>query len=422
MKRFIISFLLFSSFIFTLSAQEVKYLSASEISPSELIGDTITITEVKLLKDVYWEIPDTIWIKKVRRPKLGKHYSLIYVFKGKGYSTDKAPKEAVINKRFKVLNFSEDAPSSLGAAGIRLSLLHLDTQEQIKIDSHSDVSFAIDNLSNKYKDDIVGKVFYQLKDNSLDMSNPQSYKKEVCTDCDFVYHHGAYSTYTGLYAILSSGHSFHVNSRKSVHILSEAEFYALKEEYIQKIISEGEYKMFISDVRKNNQILKKGFVKDSITNSTIIKESTLKISITPTKEYFGITIENQSEKSIKLDWNEIVFVDENNNSQSVTHKGVKYVDANKPQLASVIAPNSILDDIVVPTSRLYCSSYDYEWTILTILDYVHKNGKYPVGTQVKLLIPLTINNVRNEYTFTYDVIWKYKNPEIRTEYLRMYQN
>lgn len=417
MNRIIISFLLFSSFIFTLSAQEVKYLSASEISPSELIGDTITITEVELLKDVYWGIPDTIWIKKVRRPKLGKHYSLIYVYKGKGYSTDKAPKEEVINKQYKVLNFSEDSSSSLGAAGIRLNLLRLDTQEQIKIYSHSDVSFVINNLSKKYKDNIVGKVFYQLKDNSLDVHNPRNYKKVICTDCNFVYHHGPYSTYTGLYAILSSGYLFHVNNRKNEHVLNETEFYALQEENIQNLISEGEYKMFISNVRKNNQILKKGFSKDSITNSTTIEESNLKILITPTKEYFSITIENQSKKSIKLDWNEIVFVDENNNSQSVTHKGVKYVDANKPKLVSVIAPNSVLDDIVIPNSRLYCSSYDNEWTILAILNYVHKNGKYPVGTQVKLIIPLTINNVRNEYIFTYDVVWKYKNPEIRAKYL-----
>lgn len=339
------------------------------------------------------------------------------MYKGKGYSTDKAPKEEVINKQYKVLNFSEDSSSSLGAAGIRLNLLRLDTQEQIKIYSHSDVSFVINNLSKKYKDNIVGKVFYQLKDNSLDVHNPRNYKKVICTDCNFVYHHGSYSTYTGLYAILSSGYLFHVNNRKSEHVLNETEFYALQEENIQNLISEGEYKMFISNVRKNNQILKKGFSKDSITNSTTIEESNLKILITPTKEYFSITIENQSKKSIKLDWNEIVFVDENNNSQSVTHKGVKYVDANKPKLVSVIAPNSVLDDIVIPNSRLYCSSYDNEWTILAILNYVHKNGKYPVGTQVKLIIPLTINNVRNEYIFTYDVVWKYKNPEIRAKYL-----
>ena len=75
-------------------------------------------------------------------------------------------------------------------------------------------------------------------------------------------------------------------------------------------------------------------------------------------------------------------------------------------------------------SQAYINTYlldeglnDYKWKILAILDYVHKNGKYPVGTQVKLLIPLIINNVRNEYTFTYDVIWKYKNPEIRSKYL-----
>ena len=408
---------MFLSFIFTLSAQDVKYLSASEISPSELIGDTITITEVELLENVHWEIPDTIWIKKVRRPKLGKHYSLIYVYKGKGYSTDKAPKGEVINKQYKVLNFSRDSSLSLGAIGIRLSLLRLDTQEQIKIDSHSDVSFIIDNLSKKYKDTIVGKVFYQLKDNSLDVHNPQNYKKDICTDCNFIYHHSAYSITTGLYAVLSSGYTFHVNNRKNAHILNEEEFYALQKENIEKIISEGEYKMYISNVKKNNRILRKIFVKDSITNSTIIEESNFKISITPTKDYFSIILENQSEKSIRLDWNEIVFVDENNNSQSVTHKGIKYVDANKPKLASVIAPNSILDDIIVPTSRLYYSSYDYKWKILAILDYVHKNGKYPVGTQVKLLIPLIINNVRNEYTFTYDVIWKYKNPEIRSKYL-----
>lgn len=287
---------MFSSFVFTLSAQEIKYLSASEISPSELIGDTIIITEVELLKDVYWEVPDTIWIKKVRRPKLGKHYSLIYVYKGKGYDTDKAPKEEVINKQYKVLNFDEDASSSLGAAEIKLSLLRLDTQEQIKIDSYSDVSFIIDNLSKKYKNNIVGKVFYQLKDNSLDVHNPQNYEKVICTDCNFVYHHGSYSTYTGLYAILSSGYLFHVNNRKSAHILNETEFYALQKENIQKLISDGEYKMFIRNVRKNNQILKKGYVKDTITNSTIIKESNLKISITPNEEYFSIVIENKSKK------------------------------------------------------------------------------------------------------------------------------
>lgn len=418
MNKIIISLfiLLFSSFIFTLSAQEVKYLSASEISPSELIGDTITITEVELLKDVYWEIPDTIWIKKVRRPKLGKHYSLIRVYKGEGYSEDKAPKNEVINKRYKLLSFSEDTVA-LGAAGIRLGLLRIDTQEQIKIDSYSDVSFIIDDLSKKYRGDILGKVFYQLKDKSLDAHDSKNYMKVVCTDCHFIYHHGSYSTYTGLYVVLSSGYMFHVNNRKDAHVLSEDEFHILQEGNIQKLISEGEYKMYISNVRNNNKILKKGFVTDSVTNSSIIKEPNLKISITPTEEYFSIIIENKSEKSIKLDWNEVVFVDENNNSQSVTHNGVKYIDANKPKLPSVIAPNSVLDDIIVPTSRLYCSNFDYEWMVLPILNYVHKNGKYPVGTKVKLLIPLTINNIRNEYIFTYDIIWKYKNPDIRIKYL-----
>lgn len=251
----------------------------------------------------------------------------------------------------------------------------------------------------------------------MDEHKPQSYEKVVCTNCNFIYHHGSYSTYTGLYAVLSSGNIFHVNNRKAAHVLNEEEFSILQEKNIQQLITEGEYKMYISNVRKNNQIIKKGLVKDSITNSTTIKESNLNISIIPAKEYFSIAIENKSEKSIKLDWNEIVFVDENNNSQSVTHNGVKFIDANKPKLASVIAPNTVLDDVVIPTSRLYFSSYDYEWTTLPILDYVHKNGKYPIGTQVKLLIPLTINNVRNEYIFTYDVVWKYKNTGVRSTYL-----
>lgn len=158
--RVFLSVLLFLSFIVTLSAQEFKYLSASEILPSELIGDTITITEVDLLENVYWVTPDTIWIKKVRKPKLGKHYRLIRVYKGKGYSTDKAPKEEVINKKYKVLSFCEDSVESLGASGIRLNLLRIDTQEQIKIDSHSDVSFIIDDLSKKYKDSFAGKIFF----------------------------------------------------------------------------------------------------------------------------------------------------------------------------------------------------------------------------------------------------------------------
>lgn len=107
-------------------------------------------------------------------------------------------------------------------------------------------------------------------------------------------------------------------------------------------------------------------------------------------------MENKSDNSIKIIWDEAVYIDEDNSSLRVIHSGVKYVDGEKAQPLTVIAKKTKINDLVTPVDNIYYS--DGSWGKLPLFSVQKSAGK-----TVKILLPIQIQETINEYIFSFKI-------------------
>ncbi len=136
-------------------------------------------------------------------------------------------------------------------------------------------------------------------------------------------------------------------------------------------------------------------------------------------------IENKTDYSIKIPWDEAAYVDKNGSSHRVMHSGVKYTNRDAPQPPSVIVRRGSLEDIVFPTDYVrwnsgsrYTSGSWVEDPLFLDYDFhsSYSKGNYSTfddfneavtsneGKQIQVLLPLQIQDVINDYIFTFTVI------------------
>jgi hypothetical protein len=141
------------------------------------------------------------------------------------------------------------------------------------------------------------------------------------------------------------------------------------------------------------------------------EDDIIKIVWLPLSTQFSLILQNKSDHSIRIIWDEAVYVDENGSSGRVIHSGVRLIDRNSPQPPTVVAKNATIDDIIVPTENIYYVSGQYGgWQTAPLfknsassqeeLDVLTQ--KY-IGKMVKILLPLQIEDTVNEYTFVFKV-------------------
>lgn len=91
------------------------------------------------------------------------------------------------------------------------------------------------------------------------------------------------------------------------------------------------------------------------------------------------------------------------------HSGVKYIDRNSSQPASVIPAGATLDDIIVPVDNVDYSEYTGWYTSGLIPNYYNSLEDYNqgapeyVGKTMKIMMPIYLEDVKNDYTFTFKI-------------------
>ena len=141
------------------------------------------------------------------------------------------------------------------------------------------------------------------------------------------------------------------------------------------------------------------------------EDDMIKIIWLPLSTQFGFTLKNKTDHSIKIIWDEAVYVDQNGSSERVMHSGVKYIDKSNPQPPTVVVKNANIDDMIVPTDNVYYTSGQYGgWrtkpmfpNIASTQDELNTLTQKYIGKEVKILLPLKIQETINEYIFTFKV-------------------
>ncbi|MDR2584984.1 MAG: hypothetical protein LBC84_02000 [Prevotellaceae bacterium] len=119
---------------------------------------------------------------------------------------------------------------------------------------------------------------------------------------------------------------------------------------------------------------------------------------------FHFTLTNVSEHFIKIPWDEAVYVDQYGKARRVIHDGIPYERKGEPQPFTVVPQGARIDDFLLPVDNILAENKNFvNWKVVYLFYDKLKN----VGQEVKLVLPMMLQNVRFDYVFTFKVEeWK----------------
>lgn len=126
---------------------------------------------------------------------------------------------------------------------------------------------------------------------------------------------------------------------------------------------------------------------------------------------FNFTLYNKSGHSLKINWDDISFVDTKGQVGRVMHSGVKYTERNNSQPAITVPKGASISDILLPTENVYYVSGQYGgWRENYLLPCVYQTpeafnagASSLVGKTMTIMMPIMIENIQNDYTFTFNI-------------------
>jgi putative lipoprotein len=126
---------------------------------------------------------------------------------------------------------------------------------------------------------------------------------------------------------------------------------------------------------------------------------------------FNFTLTNKSGHTLKINWDDVSYVDINGQVGRVMHSGVKYAERNNSQPATTLPKGASLTDMLLPTENVYFASGMYGgWRENYLIPCVYKTpsalnagASSLVGKAMTIMMPIMIENVQNDYTFTFNI-------------------
>lgn len=154
--------------------------------------------------------------------------------------------------------------------------------------------------------------------------------------------------------------------------------------------------------------------KENNRISYTYEDELIKIAWFPQLFEFSFILENKSDYSIKIIWDDAAYVNTKGASGRVIHSGIKFTERNYPQLHTVIAKKTYLDDLLIPVENIFFneggllsgSGWDVN-PIFPIKANAKRNleflTKQYIGKTVKILLPLQVQETVNDYIFTFNI-------------------
>jgi hypothetical protein len=131
-------------------------------------------------------------------------------------------------------------------------------------------------------------------------------------------------------------------------------------------------------------------------------------------------LENKTNHSMKIIWNDAVYVCEKGKSHRVMHAGVKYINRNNPQRSSIVAGKAGITDFIYPADY---ANYIYDrwvenplqaggWIVKPLLPNSQEGGDPQkllnsatnyIDKTMQVLLPIQLEDVTYNYVFTFKV-------------------
>ena len=432
----------------------------------ELIGKTISLrSSDAVISDLYWEVPDTLWIKRVKNPKIGKHYTLerspyhgtlsddiqyapiaydSFLFSNmKRIRTGITPSAFISEQRFRVLGIKRETRGSSSlhySDSYRTTVvqLHLQNEENgdllywdvLKTESkafrtrenYSSLKISMQDVADEALGSLSSRDYYIGDDYAITSFQPchiegADYLLKISIDS---------SLYPELQGDLyfsgkkNDGGTFEIDNASHKYFITSEEYASRMEQRLQSLANAGRYDAVLSKVKKpaNSKIRNGKITEKNAENNYLYEDNYLNCVIGAMEKEIIFFIQNKTDYTMKVIWDEAAFISPSGSTQRVIHSGVVLKDRSQPQAPSVIPSQSVLRDAITPSENIRFSSVAGEWIVDPIIPKLKTKGQYSDGTTFSVLIPVQISGVTNEYIFVFELNWVYDNPDVREEYLK----
>ena len=111
---------------------------------------------------------------------------------------------------------------------------------------------------------------------------------------------------------------------------------------------------------------------------------------------------NNTDKGIKINWDEVAYIDPTGQSMRVIHNGIKLIDRNAPQAPTFIPPMARINDIIIPSENIsYVSGQYGGWKESDL--FPGKDKSIYTGAEFGIYFPLEIKGEKKEYNLRFKV-------------------
>ena len=394
-----------------------------KVNPSEsrtffkkFVGDTIVFKGTKNRNDFIKS--DTIWIKRdVKKPVKGKHFKVTTHYK----STDgdkTTPNEYVYDRPWIIMSqgFSDNNSDYLVLKDLKTGDI-VEWHYQDGEFGHFNQDIAAINLtkSRKATTDFDGIPLYK--------KNGQSFEKISFTNAIAYFSIGYGSLFYTTY-LQSEDNSYKLPYGHSPKYDSLYHYDTLytqheKDNILTEIKNKGHYNLVLSNVVKpQNPQIRHGEMT-TISNNNVTQysytDNYMNIFWWAGEAKFYFRLENKSGSSLKIEWDEGAFIDISNSPCRIFHSGVKYIDKDKSMPATVVPNGITIEDVILPSNFTSYSTLLKDWNSYPLIPHYNVYDPSIVGKTVKILFPISVKGVVNEYTFIFKINWEWSYPELRNE-------
>ena len=182
-------------------------------------------------------------------------------------------------------------------------------------------------------------------------------------------------------------------------------------------ISQRAYYLFnLESVQRPEEVISQYGI-GSMENLTF-EDSLCKIVFSPQERGISFDLTNKFNRTIKIIWDEVAYVDQDKSSHRVLHLGTRFINIDRPQPISSVPIGAKLDDLIVPVE--YAKWTTSGWQIRRLFPETSRVGLFAVelfvpewevknlvsslnDKSISVFLPLEIGGETNEYLFTFKV-------------------
>lgn len=126
---------------------------------------------------------------------------------------------------------------------------------------------------------------------------------------------------------------------------------------------------------------------------------------------FDFELKNKTNHTIKINWDDISYVDCDGKAGRVLHKGILLLNRNEAQAPLSIPRGAKISDVLIPVDNIIQPSGAYSgWQYKTLIPSFYQTAKAReenassyIGKNLTIMMPILIEGVQNDYTFVFSV-------------------